>query len=59
MTSKPKKPKRVVLGNGYCYYFYKGSRCIRIEPGNYTMEYFKNIKKVAGKKIRLIAEVLE
>jgi len=47
--------KRVVLAEDYHYFFYRGSKCVRIEN---KKERFRNINFLEGQKIRLIAEIL-
>lgn len=69
MTSKPKKPKRVVLGEGEAFYYhttiYPGTLQILASIGLWKRGGYSghkrllNYDQVAGKKIRLIAEVLE
>lgn len=52
-----KKLRRVVLHEGYLYQFYDGSKCIRLDVAG-EKNFFKNIKQIRGKKLRLIAEML-
>lgn len=61
--TKPKVKKRVVLGEGYAWFFGQDTSinlCEKKECGRLDKWHeLKEAEKLDGKKIRLIAEVLE